>query len=89
MLIKLRRLAMDRGYRKVNILKFCAELFVQNGNDDIFGAEMVSIYEVYAELLCVKKAVIFNVGRDICIAAETFRKCDAVSARAAHDGKLS
>ena len=88
MLIKLCRLAMDRGYRKVNILKLCAELFAQDWNDDIFGAEMVGVYEVYAELLCVKKAVVFNVGRDICIASETFGKCDAVAARATHDGKL-
>ena len=88
MLIKLCRLAMDRGYRKVNILKLCAELFLQNWNDDIFGAEMVGVYEIYAELLCVKKAVIFNVGCNIRIATETFGKCDAVAARATHDGKL-
>ena len=79
---------MDRGYRKVNIIKFCTELFVQDGNDDIFGAEMVCIYEIYAELLGVEKAVVLNIGRDICIAAEAFGKRDTVSARAAHDGKL-
>ncbi len=46
-------------------------------------------HEVYAEVLCVKKAVIFNVGCNIRIATETFGKCDAVAARATHDAQVA
>lgn len=60
---------MNRGYGKAYIFKSVGKLIRKHRHHNVFGAEVIGVNKIDAKLLCVKEAVVFNIGRNICIAA--------------------
>ena len=79
---------MDRRYCKLNIGKRGSKLIRQHRYYNVFGAEVVGVNEIYAELLSVKKTVVFYIACNIGITACTDSIHKARSPGTAHYCKL-
>ena len=67
---------MTLGYGDLRFRKCSAQFIRENGNDEVFGAEMIAIYEIYTKLLCLKKDIVFDIGgyESVAAALECFVK---------------
>ena len=68
-----RRLIVPLRYPKLDAGKRKAESFVQRIYHGVFCAEMVAVYQIYAQLTSRQELVVFDIGRQIRITAELIR----------------
>ena len=74
---ELRRLAVPLRYPQLDAGKRKAESFVQRIYHWVFCAEMVAIYQIYAQLTSNQELIVFDIGRQIRITTELIRALQA------------
>ena len=84
---ELRRLIVPLRYPQLDAGKREVESFVQRVYNGIFRAEMVAVYQIYAQLAGSQELIVFDIRRQVRVTAEVIRTLKTCSTRAAHDGK--
>ena len=74
---ELRRLVVPLRYPQPDAGKREVESFVQRVYNGIFRAEMVAVYQIYAQLAGSQELVVFDIGRQICVTTELIRALQA------------
>ena len=74
---------------ETDVRKLCAEFFGKDGDHGVLRTEMVSVDQIQSKFESTLKLVVFDIRRDIGVAAFPSGSFHASAAGASHDGNLA